>query len=189
MKRLLVITGVQNDFFTEPFGSTGCRSILPRIAVYVRNWDDDIIVLKETRLTKQLLELGHGTIPGLKPWDEMREHLNVGYPEHCIKWTEGWEIVPSILEELKLKNENQCKFRTVEAYGLTWHDWANNIATYDEFTIIGTKLEDQITATVHAIQAVRPDATVRLPLQCCASPLASDFKRALDVLENRIIKE
>ena len=186
-KRLLVITGVQKDFFKEPFGSTRMSNILPKIADYVQNWDGDIIVLKETRLTKELLELGHGTIPGLKPYDEMREYLNVGYAKHCIKWTDGWELVPELLDVLKTKNEKKCTFRTVEAYGQTWHDWGNNIAAYDEIVIAGTKLEDQILSTVFAILAVSPNMKIRIPLPLCTSEYGSDFQKASSILENRAL--
>ena len=184
--RLLVITGVQNDFFSPPFGSTRFTSILPKIAFFVQNWDGDIIVVKETRLTKELIEMGNGTIPDVKPWDESREHVTVGYPEHCVKWTAGWEIIQDLLIELQKKNEKQCKFRTVEAYGQTWHDWANHIATYEQITICGTKLEDQILATVFAIRAVRPEVQIRVPLQLCASEYSRDFNQAISILENHV---
>ena len=183
-KRLLVLTGVQNDFFRLPFGNTRMTPILPKIADYVQNWDGDIIVVKETRLTKQLIELGHGTVPGIKPWNEMREHVNIGYAEHCIKWTDGWEIVPELMPVLKEKNEKSCRFRTVEAYGQTWHDWGNNIATYDQITVAGTKLEDQIVSTVYAIRAFRPDVSIKIPLSLCAGDSDQIFRTVCSILEN-----
>jgi len=90
MKRLLVICGVQKDFFELPFGNPGARAILPKIASFVRDWQDDIIVVKETRLTRELVEMGNGTIPDAKPWEDTREAFVWGYAKHCIKWSEGW---------------------------------------------------------------------------------------------------
>jgi nicotinamidase-related amidase len=175
---------VQNDFFDLPFGNTLMAKILPKIADYVKNWDGDIIVVKETRLTKELIEMGNGTIPDIKPYDETREYLNIGYPKHCIKWTHGWQIVSELMPALNEKNEKSCRFRTVEAYGQTWHDWANNIATYDQITVAGTKLEDQIVSTVYAIRAIRPDVPIKIPLSMCAGDSDQLFRNVCSILEN-----
>lgn len=186
MKRLLVICGVQKDFFELPFGNPGAREILPKIASFVRDWQDDIIVVKETRLTRELVEMGNGTIPDAKPWEDTREAFVWGYAKHCIKWTDGWEIEPEILAELQKKNDRKCTFRTVEAYGQTWHDWANNIATYDQIVICGTKLEDQIISTVFAILAVRPNVNVFVQQNLCCSGWLSDAINVWKVLEGKV---
>lgn len=186
MKRLLVICGVQKDFFEIPFGNPRARAILPHIASLVRDWQDDIIVVKETRLTEELIEMGNGTIPDAKPWQQTREAFAWGYAEHCIKWSDGWEIEPEILTELQKKNEKKCAFRTVEAYGQTWHDWANHIATYDEITVCGTKLEDQVISTVFAILAVRPDILVFVPRNLCFSDWHAYENSVWTVLESKV---
>lgn len=185
-RRLLVLTGVQNDFFRLPFGNTRMSTILPTIVDYVQNWDGDIIVVKETRLTEEQIKDGLACIPDTKPWNQLREHIHTGYAEHCIKWTDGWEIVPELLTELQKKNEKSCKFRTVEAYGQTWHDWANNIMTYDEIVIGGTKIEEQIVSTVFAIRSIRPEVYIRVPIALCAGDHEESVRETCHVIDTQV---
>jgi len=187
MKRLLVICGVQKDFLDLPFGNPRAKLILPKITSFVHDWDDDIIVVKETRLTQELIEMGNGTIPDVKPWDKTREAVGWGYAKHCIKWTDGWEIDDELLAELQKKNEKKCKFRTVEAYGQTWHDWANNLAVYDQITVCGTKLEDQVISTVFAILAVRPEVLMFVPQNLCFCDWHIDEQGVWKVLESKVV--
>lgn len=185
-KRLLVLTGVQNDFFHLPFGNTRMTPVLPKIADYVQNWDGDIIVVKETRLTEEQIKDRLACIPGTVPWDQMRERIYTGYAEHCIKWSEGWEIVPELLTELQKKNEKSCRFRTVEAYGQTWHDWANNIMTYSEIVIGGTKIEEQIVSTVFAIRAIRPEVPIKVPISLCAGDHEMTVRETCHVIDTQV---
>lgn len=185
-RRLLVLTGVQNDFFHLPFGNTGMKPVLPKITDYVQNWDGDIIVVKETRLTDEQIKDGLACIPGTVPWDQMREHIYTGYARHCIKWSEGWQIVPELLTELQKKNEKSCKFRTVEAYGQTWHDWANNIMTYSEIVIAGTRIEEQIISTVFAIRAIRPEVHIKVPIALCAGDYEEAVRETSHVIDTQV---
>ena len=185
-KRLLILTGVQNDFFHLPFGNTRMKPVLPKIADYVQNWDGDIIVVKETRLTAEQIKDGLACIPGTVPWNEMREYIYTGFAEHCIKWSEGWQIVPELLTELQKKNENSCKFRTVEAYGQTWHDWANNIMTYSDIVIAGTKIEEQIVSTVFAIRAIRPEVPIKVPIALCAGDHEETVRETCHIIDTQV---
>lgn len=184
--RLLILTGVQNDFFSIHFGNTQMSTILPRIADYVQNWDGDIIVVKETRLTEEQIKDGLACIPGIVPWNKMREHIYTGYDEHCIKWSDGWQIVPDLLTELQKKNEKSCRFRTVEAYGQTWHDWANNIMTYTDIVIAGTKIEEQIVSTVFAIRAIRPEVPIKVPISLCAGDIEETVRETCHVIDTQV---
>lgn len=188
MSELLVICGAQKDFFQEPFGNPKAVKILPKMIEYVNTWDGDIIAVKETRFTadqiEDLLPYGSASVPA---WNNSREHLAFGYPEHCIKFSDGWEILPGLLKVLQSKNRTRCKFRTVEAYGQTWHDWANNLDGYDSITVIGTKLEDQVISTVFAIMAVKPEAMIIVPSLMCCSEFTSDYEKTLSVLREKVI--
>lgn len=184
--RLLVLTGVQNDFFRLPFGNTRMSPVLPRIVDYVQNWDGDIIVVKETRLTEDQIKDGLACVPGIVPWDQMREYIYTGFAEHCIKWSEGWQIVPELLPVLQQKNEKSCRFRTVEAYGQTWHDWANNIMTYSDIVIAGTKMEDQIISTVYAIRAIRPEVPIKVPIALCAGDHETTVRETCHIIDTQV---
>ena len=185
-KRLLVLTGVQNDFFHLPFGNSRMKPVLPKIADYVQNWDGDIIVVKETRLTEEQIKDGLACLPGTVPWDQMREHIYTGFAPHCIKWSEGWQIVPELLPLLQQKNEKSCRFRTVEAYGQTWHDWANNIMTYSDIVIAGTKIEEQIVSTIFAIRAIRPEVPIKCPIALWAGDNEMTVRETCHVIDTQV---
>ncbi len=186
-KRLLIICGVQNDFFTEPFGSTRLKEILPKIRAKIENWDGDIIVVTETRLTEDQIRDGLACHPDQVSFDRSIEKNEFGIAVHCIKWTEDWELAPELLDALRVKNDEKLKFRTVEGYSQTWHDWANNISTYDDIEICGTKTSSQILSTVCAIRAVRPEVSITVLKDLCSDVEREWHREALSMMMDRAV--
>jgi hypothetical protein len=86
------------------------KEILPKIRAKIENWDGDIIVVKETRLTEDQIRDGLACHPDQVSFDKSIEKNEFGIAEHCIKWTEGWEIDPELLDALRVKNDKKFRF-------------------------------------------------------------------------------
>ena len=85
-KKMLVVIDMQNDFVTGALGTKEAREIVPvvkqKIADAVEDPDTFVVFTKDTHD-----ENYKDTLEGIK--------LPV---EHCIKGTDGWEIIPELKE-------------------------------------------------------------------------------------------
>ena len=86
-RKLLVIIDMQNDFITGVLGNEECRAVVPNVVEKVRNTDADIVYTLDTHYDNYA-----DTQEGKK--------LPV---KHCIKNTEGWELIPELKDIPALK--------------------------------------------------------------------------------------
>ena len=85
MKRVLVVVDMQNDFVTGCLGSKEAQAIVPALVKYAKEFDGEVIFTKDTHQENYM---------------ETQEGHKLPVP-HCIRGTEGWEIIPELLEIAK----------------------------------------------------------------------------------------
>ena len=85
MKRVLVVVDMQNDFVTGCLGSKEAQAIVPALVKYAKEFDGEVIFTKDTHKENYM---------------ETQEGHKLPVP-HCIRGTEGWEIIPELLEIAK----------------------------------------------------------------------------------------
>lgn len=79
-KKLLVVVDMQNDFVTGGLGTAEARAIVPKVVEKVKNFDGKIIFTRDTHFENYLKTLEGKNLP----------------VEHCIRYTEGWNIIPEL---------------------------------------------------------------------------------------------
>lgn len=85
-KRILVVVDMQNDFTTGVLGNQECAAAIVPVADLIRNGGYDIVAATRDTHGEDYLNTQEG------------KNLPV---VHCVKGTEGWEIVPKIREALE----------------------------------------------------------------------------------------
>ncbi|MBP5223426.1 MAG: isochorismatase family protein, partial [Lachnospiraceae bacterium] len=78
MKKLLVVVDMQKDFVTGCLGTKEARAITEKLAEYAETFDGDVVFTRDT----------HG-----ENYPDTQEGKKLPVV-HCIKGSDGWELVP-----------------------------------------------------------------------------------------------
>ena len=162
MKHFIVID-MQNDFCTGALTNKDAVAIIPRIKEELqkaRAEGSNIIFTRDTH-SENYLETGEG------------KHLPV---KHCVKDTEGWQVVPKLMEE----TDEDTLFIDKPHFG--YDDWKNYIKPGDEVTICGTVTSICVISNALSIKAIE-GVEVTVIADCCAGLTKEDHEAALKVME------
>lgn len=162
MKHFIVID-MQNDFCTGALANKDAVAIIPRIKEELqkaRAEDSNIIFTRDTH-TENYMETGEG------------KHLPV---KHCVKDTEGWQIVPELMEET---DENTL---FIDKLHFGYDGWEEFIKEGDEVTICGTCTDICVVSNSLALKAIE-GVEVTVIADCCAGLTKEDHEAALKVME------
>ena len=162
MKHFIVID-MQNDFCTGALANKDAVAIIPRIKEELqkaRAEGSNIIFTRDTH-NENYLETGEG------------KHLPV---PHCVKDTEGWQIVPELMEE----TDENTLFIDKTHFG--FDNWAEFIKEDDEVAICGTVTSICVISNALAIKAIE-GVEVTVIADCCADINEEAHKAALKVME------
>lgn len=83
MQKILIVVDMQNDFVTGPLGSEAAQVAAKNIAAHINEYDT-VIFTRDTHGPDYLDTLEGKFLP----------------VPHCIKDTEGWEIIPELVNEV-----------------------------------------------------------------------------------------
>lgn len=141
MKHFIVID-LQNDFVTGTLANPAAAATIPYVKeklIEARKNGDNIIFTRDTH-AENYMETMEG------------KYLPV---KHCVKGTEGWEIVPELAELI----DDDTLIIDKANFGYT--AWDEYIKSGDEVTICGTVSEICVCANFSAIKAIgEVDVTV-----------------------------
>ena len=147
MKHFIVID-MQNDFCTGALANKDAVAIIPRIKAELQAAKAEkanIIFTRDTH-AENYMETGEG------------KHLPV---KHCVKDTEGWQIVPELMKET---DENTL---FIDKLHFGYDNWAEFIKEGDEVTICGTCTDICVISNSLAIKAIE-GVEVTVIADCCA---------------------
>ena len=162
MKHFIVID-MQNDFCIGALANKDAVAIIPRVKEELqkaRVEGSNIIFTRDTH-NENYLETGEG------------KHLPV---PHCVKDTEGWQIVPELMEE----TDENTLFIDKTHFG--FDNWAEFIKEGDEVVICGTCTSICVCANVSALKMIE-GVEVTVIADCCADINEEAHKAALKVME------
>lgn len=141
MKHFIVID-LQNDFVTGTLANPAAAATIPYVKeklIEARKNGDNIIFTRDTH-AENYMETMEG------------KYLPV---KHCVKGTEGWEIVPELAELI----DDDTLIIDKANFGYT--AWDEYIKSGDEVTICGTVSEICVVSNALAIKAIgEVDVTV-----------------------------
>ena len=162
MKHFIVID-MQNDFCTGALANKDAVAIIPRIKSELQAAKAEkanIIFTRDTH-SEDYLETGEG------------KHLPV---KHCVKDTEGWQVVPELMEET---DENTL---FIDKLHFGYNGWEEFIKEGDEVVICGTCTDICVVSNSLAIKAIE-NVEVTVIADCCAGLTKESHEAALKVME------
>lgn len=157
-----VVVDMQNDFCTGALANKDAVEIIPRIKAKVQAAKAEkanIIFTRDTH-AENYLETGEG------------KHLPV---KHCVKDTEGWQVVPGLMEE----TDEKTVF--IDKLHFGFDKWADYIKEGDEVTICGTCTDICVISNSLALKAIE-GVEVNVIADCCAGLTKESHEAALKVM-------
>ena len=162
MKKILVVVDMQNDFVTGCLGTKEAQAIVPEMVKYVENFDGTVVFTKDTHQEN---------------YADTQEGKKLPVP-HCIKNTEGWEIVP----ELK-KIADQCMVFEKPTFG------SRTLAEYlakenpDEVEFIGVCTGICVLSNATLLKAFAPEIPIKVNAKLCACVTPGTHETALAAMQ------
>lgn len=158
-----VVVDMQNDFCTGALANKDAVAAIPRIKAEIQAAKADganIIFTRDTH-AENYMETGEG------------KHLPV---KHCVKDTEGWQVVPELMEE----TDENTLFIDKTHFG--FDNWTEYVKEGDEVVICGTCTSICVAANVAALKMIE-GVEVKVLCDCCADINDEAHKAGLKVME------
>jgi nicotinamidase-related amidase len=167
-KKVLIVIDMQNDFVYGPLGTPEAQAIVPnvmeKIADYKRNnWP--ILYTRDTHYEDYLDTQEGKKLPVL----------------HCIRDTEGWQIIPEInpYENCFIFDKN-----TFGKYNWELETWLDGKYARYDIEIIGVCLDICVISNALILKATFPENEITVDARCCAGSTPEKHKAALEVMKS-----
>lgn len=165
MAKALIVIDMQNDFVTGSLGTKEAQEMLPRLVAKleeaVTNKSYDIIFTQDTHKEDY-------------PNTQEGKFLPV---VHCVKNTEGWEIVPELQKFIPQSRIVVEK----KAFGST--RLPSLLKPYEEVEFVGVCTDICVVSNALLLKAFYPEQLVSVDAACCAGTSPENHKKALDVMQ------
>lgn len=171
MKKILCVIDVQNDFITGSLRNEEAIKVVPNIVKKINEFDGNVIYVTMDTHGTNYLETDEG------------KNLPV---THCVKYTNGWLIEPSVKEALDKASERLIRVEYIEkptfgSYELIDKLFINAIHS-NQVTIdyVGFCTDICVVSNVLLAKAKLYDtATINVYADCCAGVVPETHKAAL----------
>lgn len=174
MKQHLLIIDMQNDFITGSLRNEEGIKIIPNIKKQLESFrtraesgENANIIFTRDAHDKNYLQTAEG------------KKLPI---EHCIKNTEGWEIIPELepTEEGIMRGYELIIDKSTFGY-TEWKDVAT-VEDGDVFHVCGVCTDICVISNCLILKAVFPNSEIIVHSKSCAGLTTEKHKAALDVL-------
>lgn len=158
-----VVVDMQNDFCTGALANKDAVAAIPRIKAELQAAKAEganIIFTRDTH-AENYMETGEG------------KHLPV---KHCVKDTEGWQVVPELMEEA---DENTL---FIDKTHFGFDNWPEYIKEGDEVVICGTCTDICVVSNSLALKMIE-GVEVTVIADCCAGLTKESHEAALKTME------
>ena len=171
--RVLVVVDMQKDFVDGALGSPEAQAIVPNVAAKVKeytNIEDGLVVYTRDTHFDNYMDTAEG------------KYLPVS---HCVFETEGWEIVPEVLnEEAAAVYVNKmtfgCNYLAAEI-----NDPVEELGeTIKSIEICGLCTDICVVSNALILKANFPEVPFTVDSACCAGVTPEKHKAALEVMRS-----
>ena len=161
MKELLVVVDIQNDFVTGSLGTKEAQEIVQNARKKIESYEQDnkeIVFTRDTHEENYLMTQEGRNLP----------------VKHCIRGTEGWEIIPELQEYTKGR-------RIFDKPSFGSIDLASYIRDggYDRVEFIGLCTDICVVSNALLVKDYAPEITVSADASCCAGVTPQSHDSAL----------
>ena len=161
MQSILVIVDMQNDFVDGALGSPEAVAILEKVKAKRDGFAGKVYYTRDT----------HG-----EDYLATREGKYLPVP-HCIKGSEGWQIVPSLTPRAGDRVVDKPTFGSTELVELLLAD--NGSDPIESVTLVGVCTDICVISNAMLIKAALPEIDVVVDGSCCAGVSPESHDRAL----------
>ena len=166
---VLIVVDMQNDFVSGALGTQEAVDIVPRVAARVADGADRGETILFTRDTHE------------ENYLETREGRALPVP-HCIRGTEGWEIVPQL-------REYAAGFAPVDkpTFGSTalaqMLSAINQGTPVEKITLVGLCTDICVISNALLARSFLPEAEIVVDAACCAGVTPESHENALKAMK------
>lgn len=166
----LIVVDMQKDFVTGALGSPAAAAIVPAVTEKVKSFPGTVLFTKDT----------HGA-----DYLETREGKNLPVP-HCIKGTDGWELIPALAALPQAKEETHIfekgSFGSPEL--ALWLLAEHKAHPVSSITLIGVCTDICVVSNALLIKAFLPEVPVTVEASCCAGVTREKHEAALETMKS-----
>ena len=165
MQDILLVVDMQNDFVDGSLGTPEARSIVSNVVKKMKKFDGPVLFTKDTHQA-DYLETQEGRL------------LPV---EHCIRGTEGWEIVGEVAQA------RQGKVIEKDTFGA--RDLPSTLMEMNEeepirsITLVGLCTDICVISNAMLLKAHFPEVDVAVDAAGCAGVTKESHKTALEAMK------
>lgn len=164
--KLLIVIDMQNDFVSGILGTPEARAIVPAVAAKVREYiknGDKVIYTRDTHFDNYL---------------DTAEGKKLPVP-HCIKFSEGWQIVPEVYE---------FGSPVVDKISFGYDGWRYYFSTMgwdniDSIELVGVCTGICVISNAMILKAHYPEKPISVDGSCCACVTPESHKNALEAMK------
>jgi len=168
MNKKLVVIDMQNDFVTGALRNEDAIKIVPDVVEMVKNFKGDVIFTRDTHGENYL-----NTQEGSK--------LPVA---HCIRNTDGWNIIPELEGFVKDNWINKPTFGSLELANTLLNEYKETNYSKDfEITLIGVCTDICVVSNALLLKAYMPEVTINIIERCCAGVTKESHKNAIETMK------
>ena len=165
----LIVVDMQEDFVYGPLGSKEAKAIVPAIIDKVKNFDGEVIFTRDSH-KENYLDTQEGRF------------LPV---EHCISYSDGWEIIEPLDEIRRKGNWNTYSKNTFGcvnlAIDLRMEDVKQKIEAIE---IVGVCTDVCVVSNALLLKAYMPEVPVTVDSGCCAGITPQKHEAALETMRS-----
>lgn len=162
MKKALIVIDMQKDFVSGSLANAAAQAIVMPIVKRIDGFRGAVFATRDTH-GKDYLSTPEG------------KRLPI---THCIKDTNGWQIVPEIAHALQFKNAtvfDKPTFGTLE--------W-DFLKGFDEVELVGTCTDICVVSNALVIKTLFPAMQVKVNAPLCAGTSVENHESALRVMKS-----
>lgn len=160
---ILIVIDMQNDFVTGTLGSEAAQTIIPAIQAEIENYKNNGGTCIFTRDTHDENYLN--TAEGKK--------LPV---PHCIKNTDGWQIVPGLYDD---------RFAVIDKTTFGYTKW-DNVTDFNnkKIKLCGVCTDICVVSNALMLKALFPDAEISVDPKLCAGTSVNAHNAAIETMRS-----
>ncbi len=161
MSKALIVVDMQNDFVDGTLGTKEAGQIVPTVVNKVKSAiknNECIIFTKDTHYSNYL-----STSEGKK--------LPV---EHCIKGSNGWEIIPQ-LKEYAVNVIEKNTFGSVKL--------PEEVKNCDKIELVGLCTDICVISNALLLKAFFPEKDISVDVSCCAGVTPQSHNNAIEAMK------
>lgn len=166
MKDILVVVDMQNDFVDGSLGTKEAREIVENMLDLVKNFDGDIYFTRDSHKVDYLTSQEGKNLP----------------VEHCIKGTEGWEIIDALKPYA-----NEDKIIDKPTFGSK--DLGERLKEINDkdgissITLAGLCTDICVISNAMVLKAFMPEVPIKVVEAACAGVSPESHQRAIEAMK------